>query len=528
MSEISLSSLVPEVFEDMRRRSKARLYRHDFTAWKADILGFRTYEKMQNIGETALFSKTTRTMIKSGNGTAKSFETACMIGWVSSVFEPGEAVSIVSAPSIPQLEKVTFAYLKSNYGRARDLGYPMPGRLDESLGWVYDTPQGKIWLAFGRKPPEHDAVSTFQGIRSQFGNTYVFFDEAGGMSRQMFTAAEAVMTGGVSRFIGIGNPDNTGTEFQKIFEDKTLSDEYNLFTLSAFDLPTITGERVYPHTTEGDRMEAQMLNALTSRDWVEHKQRVWGEKDARYLSKVLGEFPGDGDNTFFPQRLITLAHDTEIVVDKSVAPVLGADIARFGQDESVVYENRGGHVRLLDSWGMTDLVETARKLHRHANDLGAKELRIDSAGIGGGVFDMLNTLDEFANKVYLLIGIDGGSKSPDNSRWANSRAYNHDFLREKMAAGELDLDFGDRDLGDQLLGVTFKFNNRGAVQITPKDEMRTVMDGSPDRLDALIYAVTDTSILFGDTLQKGDRVAFDPNQFLADWRSQLSGPGLPV
>lgn len=520
-----LSGLMPLVMEELQAKSRKAIYRRDFQAWKADVLGFRTYEKMREIGDTALFGDKSRTMIKSANGTAKSFETACMIGWVSSVYEPGEAVSIVSAPSIPQLEKVTWAYLKSNFGRAAGLGQPMPGRIDESLGWVFDGPQGKQWLAFGRKPPEHDAVSTFQGIRSQYGLTYVFFDEAGGMSRPMFTAAEAVMTGSRARFIGIGNPDNTGTEFQRIFTDKTLAAEYNLFTIAAEELPTLTGERVYPHTPEGDAMEERMLASLTSRDWVEHKKRIWGEKDARYLSKVMGEFPGDGDNAFFPQRLITLAHETTIDADPEVRPVLGVDIARYGQDETVVYCNQGGRVRKLDDWGRTDAVETARRIHKLAADTGAQEVRVDSAGVGGPVFDILDVMEEFRNKAYLLIGIDGGVRSPDASRWANARAYNHDSLRSQLVEGTLDLDFEDRDLADQLLGVTFKFNNRGAIQITPKDEMRTVMDGSPDRLDALIYATLDTSYLFAPTIKPGDKVAFDPDVWYVD---SYVGPGEPL
>jgi len=395
---------------------------------------------------------------------------------------------------------------------------------------VFDGPAGKQWLAYGRKPPEQDAVSVFQGVRSQFGMTYVWFDEAGGMSRQMFTAAEAVMTGSKARFTGIGNPDNAGTEFQKAFIDKTLSDEYNLFTISAFDLPTLTGERVYPHTSDGDVMEARMLDALTSREWVEHKQRIWGEKDARYLSKVLGEFPGDGDNAFFPQRIITGAHDKVIEHDDGIRPVLGVDIARYGQDETVVYENRGGRVRLIDSWGKTDTTETARKVHRWANKLGAVELRIDAGGIGGAVFDMLEKLPDFTSKTYILIGLDGGTRSPDASRWMNSRAYNHDSLREQLVLGEIDLDYEDRDLADQLLGVTFKFNQRGAIQITPKDEMRTVMDGSPDRLDAVIYATVDLEWLTGNPLnqlQRGQKVAFEASDVLGIDEFETAGAGMP-
>lgn len=576
-------SLFDEAIREMRRRSRLALYQRDFDAWAWDVLRLRNYARMREIAHDSLFGRKERTITKSGNGVGKSQLFSQMILWAGSVFPEGETVSIISAPSIPQLQKVTFAYLKSFHGRVSEslspADFSVPGRIDENLGWVSETANGKIWLASGRKPPDQDAVSMFQGLRSQHGMTYVWFDEAGGMSRQMFTAAEAVMTGDAARFGGIGNPDNAGTEFQQAFEDKIKSAEYNLHTISVFDTPVYTGERVYPHTPEGDRMEAQMLRALTSKRWVAHKSRIWatgGEVrpdpefpedrrydmrvdkvgaepvdprehlgkevlerdgktylvldkvkwDARGLSKVLGEFPGDNDTSFFPQAVINIAHGTSIPEDLAVRPMLGVDIARYGADESVVFINRGGQCRIFDSWGKADTVESARKVHDLAQSVNAAEVRVDASGVGGGVFDMLNKLEEFRGKVYQLIGVDGGTRSPDNRRWANARAHNHDQLRSRMASGDIDLDYDDRELAEQLLNVTFRFTDRGAIQITPKDEMRTVMDGSPDRLDALIYSVLDTTPLFAEAEgpQPGDIVLKDPWTMLADVRMAYDYP----
>lgn len=514
MSYLDVANLA---LEEMRQKSQKRIYQTDYQAWKRDVLGHRTYEKMVSITDTALFGSINRTAVKSANGTAKSFEVADMISWAASVFPLGESVSIVSAPSVPQIEKVIWAYLKSNYGLAAARKNALPGWINESLGWQYSTPGGNAFLAFGRKPPEQDAVSVFQGVRSQFGRTFVFFDEMGGMSRQMFTAAEAVMTGADSRFIGIGNPDNAGTEFQRIFNDERLQAEWNRFTISAFDLPTLTGEVVY---ADDPAMEERMLKALTSREWVEHKQRIWGEGDARYLSKVLGEFPSGGSNAFFGQHVVDVAYDTVIEEDVNIRPVLGVDLARYGQDESVVYMNRGGRVRLLDSWGQADVVESARRVHQLATTHHASEVRVDAAGIGGGVYDVLKVLPDFSGKVYELYGIDGGERSPDPAQWANNRAYNHHSLRQQMLDGEIDLDYDDVELRDQILGVTYKFTPRGAVQITPKDEMKTVMDGSPDRLDSLIYATTDLTWLTGNELnrmKRGERVSFEPEIVVDDF-----------
>ena len=158
--------------------------------------------------------------------------------------------------------------------------------------------------------------------------------------------------------------------------------------------------------------------------------------------------------------------------------------------------------------------------------LNAKEVRIDAAGVGGGVYDMMKSLDEFYPRNYALIGVDGAKRSPDPRRWANSRAHNHEQLRDAMLSGKLDIDFDDRDLADQLTNVTFRFNNNGAVQITPKDEMKTEMNGSPDRLDALIYSVIDSAQLFEPEplVKPGDTVLLDPWEMLAASRLDPAYP----
>src|SRR5690625_5643794 len=105
------------VAEEARAQFKSaqlrNLYRTDFQAWKADVLGLRTYDYMEEIWNEALFGDRNRTFIKSANGTSKSFEMAAAVSWAGSVFEPGEALSIVSAPSIGQIDKVIWTYMKS-------------------------------------------------------------------------------------------------------------------------------------------------------------------------------------------------------------------------------------------------------------------------------------------------------------------------------------------------------------------------------------------------------------------------------
>ena len=250
--------------------------------------------------------------------------------------------------------------------------------------------------------------------------------------------------------------------------------------------------------------QKNFLSGLTSVDWVDHKKRAWGEDSARYKAKVLGEFPDEADNTFFPQNVLDVAFDTVIEADGAVRPVLGLDVARFGSDENVLYENVGGRVRKVDAWSKLDLIDTARRVHGHAQRVGASVVNIDVNGVGGGVVDSLVRLDEFSDAVYSVGAINGSTASPDPTRWLNARAWHYDTFREMMSDGRLDLDYDDDGLREELISQTYKFSPRGSIQMTSKDEMKKSGLSSPDSLDAAILASIDVERFSGP--QPGDVV----------------------
>lgn len=552
-----MAALNPVAFDaainELRERSRKALYQRDFAAWLWDVLGERMYEKMAAISEDVLHGASPRTLVKSANGTGKTHSAArWVLNWITA-FPKEESLAIVTAPTLKQVNLGVFAYLKETYGYVKNTaltdGRPMPwpGWISEQGEWRYETAGGNATLAVARVPGASDAVSTFQGLRKTGGRNFISLDEAGGVSRDIFLAIDALMTSGDSRMAGIGNPDRRGTAFYDSFNEEKLAREYQLHTISAYDLPTITGEVVY---RDDPAKERAMLKGLTSARWIFERERMWktggevffdpsvqaernitGRPDGRFKAKILGQFPDEDDHTFFPEEPITKARLREMT-DEEIADaptVLGVDLATTGTDESVVMVNQGGRCRVFagkvkfedageivetsGTWANADALTNARRVHAIAVHLGATEVRVDAGGIGAGIATNLERLDEFASKQYLVIRVDGSRSSSDSARWANSRAQNHDQLKEQLAEGTLDIDYDDDVLKDQLLAVTYELNNKGAVQITPKKDMRTEMHGSPDRLDALIYAVIDTSALTENPLRGvpvGEKLAVDP------------------
>jgi hypothetical protein len=557
--------------DELAAKSKKRIYQTDYLAWASDVLGRNYYQKMQEIA-VAITHPTngkTRTAVKSANGCGKSFILSDIGTWWVTAFPPEESLAIFTANGRDQIQNVVFKYLKNNYGymatQARaGKGSPPIGWISEQLEWNYSKPDGsgKEAIAFGKRPADSDIVSSFQGTRKR--RTFVGLDEMGGLPQDILTAAEAVATGAQSTIAGIGNPDRRGTMFYDVFKSDRMRAEWNTFTISAYDLPSMTGEVVYPDNPE---MEAIMLDGLTSAEWIAHKERVWktggeivedsklvdpktglplkrnptGKPDARFLAKVLGEFPAATDTAFFPEEDIDFAR--EVTIDpQGQEIVLGVDVAAMGADESVVMVNQGGRCRVFDkeiayddggerrtttgTWAKEDEVTSARRVHAIAKHLGATEVRLDGSGLGGGIASMLERLDEFNDKTYVFIRVMGAASSADKDRWERARDENHDQLRELLHDHKLDIDYDDVALRDQLLAVTYELNNRGAVKIAKKSDMRSEMHGSPDRLDALIYATISTKALLDtQAVQKGDIVLQDPWAMLNAVRN---APGMPI
>jgi hypothetical protein len=280
-----LNPVVGLALDELRERSKAKIHQTDPECWLSDVLGKRWWSKQREIVFEG-FLPNRRVGVKSGNGVGKSALLADLVTWWVSVFPPEEVLAIITAPTLSQIEKVIFAYLKANYGLARSRGFGLRGEISEELSWRWVNPLSgkKDFLAFGKRPADRDIVSSFQGTRAF--RTFVGLDEAGGVPGELFTAAEAVTTGEESRFLAIGNPDRRGTAFNDLWVRPELSAEWWLGTISVFDLPTFTGEVVY----DDEVVEERFRRSLTSVEWVEHKRRTWGEGDARWLAKVLGSF----------------------------------------------------------------------------------------------------------------------------------------------------------------------------------------------------------------------------------------------
>ena len=503
MSEFD--GVLDAVIADLRQRSRKAEYRNDPALWVEEVLGKHLWSKQREIAQSVVDHS--HTAVVSCNGAGKSGLAGMLAVWWIATHDPYDVALICSAPTYVQIARVLFREIQDNFKLANARGFDLPGYITQGQEWKLD--DGTV-IAFGRRPADKDIVSAFQGIHRRY--VMVILDEAGGIPEDLYTATEAVTNTKDARVLAIGNPDNRGTTFHKIFKDDPT---WNKLKISAYDTPNFTDEK--------NEVPAELLPLLIQREWVEKQKISWGEESSRFRSKILAEFPDETDDTFFTQGNIDKGIDTEIVEDMEQRAVLGVDVARFGADDSVCYINRNGRVRLLETWSKATAIETANRIHRMAVDNGVSEVRIDGAGLGGPIVDLVANLSD--NK-YIVISMLGSAASPDKTRWLNARACNFDNLKIQLAAGTLDIDPDDERLLDEILMIQYKFTSKGAVQIESKDDMRSRGVKSPDFLDSVVYACADLSAIiespYGDK-KLGDTITYDYDNlnkefaFYDDW-----------
>jgi hypothetical protein len=464
---VSIWGRVATRFED---ESKLQLYKEDPSAWAKDKLGAHLWSKQRGIMASLVSNR--RTAVRSCHDSGKSFVAGLAASWWIDSHPHGEAFVASTAPTSAQIRGILWEEIRKNHRRGK-----LPGKVLLSDEWKLD--DGTL-VGWGRKPSDTDETG-FQGIHRRY--VLVIIDEACGVPEQLWTAVEAITTNADARILAIGNPDDPNTHFAKVCQPGS---GWNVIKISAFDTPNFTEEPVPP----------ELHPMLVSREWVEDARKRWGEDSPLYISKVLGEFPESSQNTLIPVSWILAAQRRWL--EPSGYAIFGVDVARFGSDRSILYLRRGDHVRLLRDWQHAATTESAGVVVAAAREHLPSEIRVDGAGVGGGVVDQL------AEMGMPVVDMQAGARAVDSEHYLNARAEWFWRLRERFESGEIDIDPADDVLASQLAALQYRYTSRGQIQIESKDDMRKRGMPSPDRADALCLAFADLAVVdriieFADT-----------------------------
>lgn len=130
-----------------------------------------------------------------------------------------------------------------------------------------------------------------------------------------------------------------------------------------------------------------------------------------------------------------------------------------------------------------DTMMTAGEIAKQADKIKPSSIKIDSTGLGAGVYDRLKEM-----KNYPVEDIISGEKAHDPERFWNFRAEAHWLIRERMEQDMLDLPQKDMELRGQLTNIRYKIKSDKRILIESKEDMRRRGAKSPDKADAIVLA----------------------------------------
>lgn len=432
--------------------------------------------------------------------------SAMLVNWWVDTHPVDDTTVVTTATNWKQVRNVLWKEIprvKSDAG--------VPGKVNADATWKIGDRQDPI--AFGMKPDDKDE-SGFQGVHDQY--VLVIMDEAGGISKEIFTAADAITTNKYARILAIANPNDPSCYMAEVYnrEMKLRPEDrsWNIIQFGAYDTPNFTGEVV----------PVEVATRLVQVDWVEARKKEWGEDDPRFVARVLGEFPDVSDDGLFNMGRVMQSMEAYSTSepDEGMAVTIGVDVARYGSDSSVVVSNQGGYIKILGRYQGMNGPELARKVGELAVATGASEVRIDGIGVGVSVLDHI---ENYLPPEVEVIGIHGNSKSADSTQWYNYRAAMYCQFAKAIADGRVYLPEDD-ELHNELASIKYEYRG-SAILIESKENMRKRKVKSPDTLDAVIYAYQDINALVNGV---EDGVLLSPDDLLyeddEDWlfESELS------
>jgi hypothetical protein len=406
----------------------------------------------------------TRIAIRSGHGVGKTALAAWVMVWFANTRAPFKIG--VTAPSAPQLFDALWPELVKWFNL-----------LPPSWKMLWDITSDHITLksdqdcfitARTSRPDKPEAMS---GLHST--HILLVADEASGIDEAVYEAAGGSMSSPGAITLLIGNPTRSSGFFWRCHMMER--DRWHCMRVSGIDSPRVT------------------------RDYVDETVRRYGLDSNAYRIRILGEFPTADDDTLIPAELVDAAMTRDVVLDPTVPAIWGVDVARFGNDSSVLIKRHGNVVpEMPRRWRQFDTMQLAGAIKAEWDAQISKPalIVIDVIGIGAGVVDRLHEQN------LPILGVNVSEAPSTTGRFVRLRDELWVRCREwlEMRSVRLPRDDG---LRAELVSVRSRYRSDGRQEAESKALMRARGLPSPDCADALIHTFAEMGLGIASGMTSG-------------------------
>lgn len=458
--------------------SRIPLYRADPVLFHREVLLFQPDPWQCDVLHD--LANSPKVTVRSGQGVGKTGIEAGALLWFLCCFPFARVVA--TAPTRQQLNDVLWSEVAKWQSKS-----PL---LQEILKWTktYISIKGyeKRWFATARTATKPENM---QGFHED--NMLFIVDEASGVADPIMEAILGTLSGANNKLLMCGNPTkSTGAFYDSHTRDRAM---YKAHKVSSLD------------------------SLRTNKDNIAALMRKYGKDSNVVRVRILGEFPRQDDDVLIPITLAEQGVNTELlpIADDEVDLIrIGVDVARSGDDETVLCTNIYGDIELSAVRGVSTM-RTTGKIVGQAKALAKRYKKaqiyviVDEIGVGGGVVDRLRELltngelDEQLTKRLHIIACNV-AKTIKSRKYADMTTALWSQIRELLEQGELRLP-NDAELVAQLSTRKYEETSNGKLKVESKKDIRTAGRPSPDRADALAMACMRINVITDDrkTGQRG-------------------------
>ena len=194
-----------------------------------------------------------------------------------------------------------------------------------------------------------------------------------------------------------------------------------------------------------------------------------------YAREFECSFEEAGVDQFISGELVIAAQKRK--AERSGPKLIGVDVARFGDDRTVLVMRDGDIIDEVNIYRGIDTMETVGRVTLAINEYRPDAVFVDVVGIGAGVVDRLRQLR------YRVIEVNSGSSPMNEGVYANLRCEMwgkmRDWIKDRAQLPDR------HDLADDLSAPTFRFDHRNRMLLESKAEMKKRGLPSTDIGDAL-------------------------------------------
>lgn len=407
--------------------------------WQADML--------RDIGEAMRTSETSvRMAVASGHGIGKTALTAWVIHWFIAT-RPGCA-GVVTANTADQLKNKTWRELSKWNTRALNGHW-----FDWTATSFKSVERPDTWF-IAAQPWSKERSEAFAGLHEK--DVLVLFDEASAIDNVIWEVAEGAMTERGALWLALGNPTRNTGRFRECW--------------GKF--------RNYWRTKQIDSRTAKRTNKAE----IEQYREIYGEDSDFFRVRVRGMWPRASSMQFIAGDVVDEAMGRDPACHLFEPLIMGVDVARFGDDQTVIAFRRGRDACTIP-WVKHRNIDTmtlAAEIAKLSDQEKVDAVFVDGVGIGAGVVDRLRQLGREVFDVQ-----SGGKPSgflQEPFKVKNKRAEMWTAMRGWLSIGAIP---DDPELEADLTNIEYGYDADNALQLERVEDLKKRGLSSPDNATAL-------------------------------------------